>query len=369
MRPGATPLVYMGAQQQHLQQQHQQQLMQQQQHMEAHMHLQHSMPQQLQQQQHQQQMGAHLQHQYAQQQMEVQLQQQQQLQAQQQEEERQQHECAASAYASAFYGGPPSNPMPPSELAKPCRVLRGMGAAGQLQVYETADDALMRSLQQPDSQDFHNNSTLSGTPRSISFNTFDNGLNPQMAEQGGFPQQQQTCPGETKLPIHPRPLSISKEVHGQTQSTGFIKLHFSSLQEGIPMRVDVINRQGQPNGFLILRYALLSAADAAASAAAYPAAAAADHHAAAAAELARLPTMPSNLTVQQQQQQLRSFRIEEKPQHLQQNYGDKTRGLKPAGARQTKVRESTKVDSVSPLMQLACKRMRSIDNVIKPTLI
>ncbi|KAL8275754.1 hypothetical protein Esti_000317 [Eimeria stiedai] len=130
-------------------------------------------------------------------------------------------------------------------------------------------------------------------------------------------------------------LKINEEVHGQAQSTGFIKLHFSSLQEGIPMRVDVINRQGQPNGFLILRYALLSAADSAA-AAAYPAAAA-DHHAAAVAELARLPTMPSNLTLkQQQQQQLRSFRIGEKPQPLQQNYGDKTRGLKPGGARQTK---------------------------------
>ncbi|KAL8275753.1 hypothetical protein Esti_000316 [Eimeria stiedai] len=166
MRPKASSLVYMGAQQQHLQQQLQQQqmeaqmqLQQQQQQMEAHMQLQHTMHQQLHVQH--QQMEAHMQHQYAQQQMEVQLQQQ-----QQQEERRQQQESAASAYASAFYRGPPSNPMPPSELAKSSRLLSSMDAAGQPQMYETADDALMRSLQQHESQGFYNNSTLSGTPRS-----------------------------------------------------------------------------------------------------------------------------------------------------------------------------------------------------------
>ncbi|OEH73785.1 hypothetical protein cyc_04686 [Cyclospora cayetanensis] len=52
-------------------------------------------------------------------------------------------------------------------------------------------------------------------------------------------------------------LKINEEVHGESSSTGFIKLQFSSLQENIPMRVDVINRSGLTNGFLILRYALL----------------------------------------------------------------------------------------------------------------
>lgn len=120
------------------------------------------------------------------------------------------------------------------------------------------------------------------------------------------------------------------QVQGMSQSTGFIKLHFSSLQENIPMRVDVINRQGQPNGFLILRYAILGDCETTGGNIIHPSAADT------AREITRLPTLPSNFAFQHQpsqQQHFRGFAIGEPQIHpkYQEN-----RVPKPSGARQSK---------------------------------
>lgn len=133
-------------------------------------------------------------------------------------------------------------------------------------------------------------------------------------------------------------------------STGFIKLHFSSLQEGVPLRVDVIDRDGNPNGFLILRYALLqndtntitnhnyvcNSNYCSSKAAPQPTTAAS---AAVAAE-ARLPTLPSNFSLQQQQQQQFSCYRGTEPQRQQQIGGNRNYPKHATAKQNKKVRFS-----------------------------